>query len=84
MIYIAGYDGEIGGFGELADFILARERAQIARARELLDKCESIFAEMDAITWCEESGWQGSSYDEVADEVREYLDCTDEIIKKDD
>ena len=43
-------------------------------AIKLLNDCQDIFNEMDAISWNEESDWQGSSYDSVADSVSKFLE----------
>ena len=49
---------------------------------ELLKHCAGIFEEMDAISWDDDSGWQCSSYEEVSNEVYNYLndelcECTE-------
>jgi len=68
---------------ELIEFVRAEksdESARIAQleaklkvAREALEKCVGVFDEMDDVVWDENSEWQRSSYENVADEARAAL-----------
>lgn len=41
---------------------------------EALESATNIFDEMDAITWDEDSGWQGSSYAETQDHINDVIE----------